>query len=62
MSITAPERETTEVKPPADGIGSEESNQRFLAWLVGYGDADMIERGCCLCRVIGHPFTEACRL
>lgn len=62
MASMTTEVETTEVKPPADGIGSQASNLRFLHWLVAQGDSGMIARGCSLCRVIGHPFTEHCRL
>jgi hypothetical protein len=50
------------LNPPATGIGSVADNQAFLAFLQAHGDANMIARGCCLCRNIGHSFTVGCLL
>ena len=43
-------------------IGSQADNRAFLAFLVEHGDVDMIRKGCCLCRAVGHPFDVACQL
>jgi hypothetical protein len=48
--------------PPATGIGSVADNQAFLSFLQLHGDTAMIERGCCLCRQIGHSFEVGCLL